>query len=171
MCFLGPTWKVLACTCSFMVKSSASGPADLFPLLFLSITETCGTSTPYMQAAFPSKTFPNHYTIVTVTQRNSCTQAGNQSVVPVCTLHIHVWLSSVQSFDNLQMESKMINCCYERIVAPVLETVDRTRQTANKVDCDSFFITSCLWTSETCHENLRLLQASMFPRANALWCF
>ncbi|XP_036948184.1 uncharacterized protein LOC119016472 [Acanthopagrus latus] len=27
--------------------------------------KTCGTSTPYMQAAFPSKTFPNHYTIVT----------------------------------------------------------------------------------------------------------
>lgn len=26
---------------------------------------TCGTSAPYMQAAFPSKTFPNHYTIVT----------------------------------------------------------------------------------------------------------
>ncbi|XP_076013174.1 ectonucleotide pyrophosphatase/phosphodiesterase family member 3 [Genypterus blacodes] len=26
---------------------------------------TCGTSTPYMQPAFPSKTFPNHYTIVT----------------------------------------------------------------------------------------------------------
>uniref|UniRef100_A0A3Q1EN05 SMB domain-containing protein n=1 Tax=Acanthochromis polyacanthus TaxID=80966 RepID=A0A3Q1EN05_9TELE len=26
----------------------------------------CGTSAPYMQAAFPSKTFPNHYTIVTV---------------------------------------------------------------------------------------------------------
>ncbi|XP_040909967.1 venom phosphodiesterase 1 [Toxotes jaculatrix] len=25
----------------------------------------CGTSAPYMQAAFPSKTFPNHYTIVT----------------------------------------------------------------------------------------------------------
>lgn len=25
----------------------------------------CGTSTPFMQAAFPSKTFPNHYTIVT----------------------------------------------------------------------------------------------------------
>uniref|UniRef100_A0A672YZ40 SMB domain-containing protein n=2 Tax=Sphaeramia orbicularis TaxID=375764 RepID=A0A672YZ40_9TELE len=27
--------------------------------------KTCGTSAPYMQAAFPSKTFPNHYTIVT----------------------------------------------------------------------------------------------------------
>ncbi|XP_068189573.1 ectonucleotide pyrophosphatase/phosphodiesterase family member 3 isoform X2 [Antennarius striatus] len=27
--------------------------------------QTCGTSAPYMQAAFPSKTFPNHYTIVT----------------------------------------------------------------------------------------------------------
>ncbi|XP_057683272.1 venom phosphodiesterase CdcPDE [Corythoichthys intestinalis] len=27
--------------------------------------KTCGTSTPYMQAAFPSKTFPNHYSIVT----------------------------------------------------------------------------------------------------------
>ncbi|XP_077599311.1 venom phosphodiesterase CdcPDE [Stigmatopora nigra] len=27
--------------------------------------KTCGTSTPYMQAAFPSKTFPNHYTLVT----------------------------------------------------------------------------------------------------------
>ncbi|XP_061752555.1 ectonucleotide pyrophosphatase/phosphodiesterase family member 3 [Nerophis ophidion] len=26
---------------------------------------TCGTSTSFMQAAFPSKTFPNHYTIVT----------------------------------------------------------------------------------------------------------
>ncbi|KAM8884832.1 venom phosphodiesterase CdcPDE [Synchiropus picturatus] len=25
----------------------------------------CGTSTPYMQSAFPTKTFPNHYTIVT----------------------------------------------------------------------------------------------------------
>lgn len=25
----------------------------------------CGTSTPFIQAAFPSKTFPNHYTIVT----------------------------------------------------------------------------------------------------------
>uniref|UniRef100_A0A3P8WN38 SMB domain-containing protein n=1 Tax=Cynoglossus semilaevis TaxID=244447 RepID=A0A3P8WN38_CYNSE len=25
----------------------------------------CGTSAPYMQSAFPSKTFPNHYTIVT----------------------------------------------------------------------------------------------------------
>ncbi|XP_072304430.1 venom phosphodiesterase CdcPDE [Eucyclogobius newberryi] len=27
--------------------------------------QTCGTSAPFMQAAFPSKTFPNHYTIVT----------------------------------------------------------------------------------------------------------
>uniref|UniRef100_A0A3Q4BLZ3 SMB domain-containing protein n=1 Tax=Mola mola TaxID=94237 RepID=A0A3Q4BLZ3_MOLML len=27
--------------------------------------KTCGTSAPYMQAAFPSKTFPNHYSIVT----------------------------------------------------------------------------------------------------------
>uniref|UniRef100_A0A3B4UIF2 Venom phosphodiesterase 1-like n=1 Tax=Seriola dumerili TaxID=41447 RepID=A0A3B4UIF2_SERDU len=27
--------------------------------------KTCGTSAPYMQAAFPSKTFPNHYAIVT----------------------------------------------------------------------------------------------------------
>ncbi|KAM7373676.1 hypothetical protein PAMP_008511 [Pampus punctatissimus] len=27
--------------------------------------KTCGTSSAYMQAAFPSKTFPNHYTIVT----------------------------------------------------------------------------------------------------------
>lgn len=27
--------------------------------------QKCGTSTPFMQAAFPSKTFPNHYTIVT----------------------------------------------------------------------------------------------------------
>uniref|UniRef100_A0A7N6B519 SMB domain-containing protein n=1 Tax=Anabas testudineus TaxID=64144 RepID=A0A7N6B519_ANATE len=27
--------------------------------------KNCGTSAPYMQAAFPSKTFPNHYTIVT----------------------------------------------------------------------------------------------------------
>nr|XP_057903277.1 venom phosphodiesterase 1-like [Doryrhamphus excisus] len=27
--------------------------------------KTCGTSASYMQAAFPSKTFPNHYTIVT----------------------------------------------------------------------------------------------------------
>lgn len=35
----------------------------VFPL---QITELCGTSTPFMQAAFPSKTFPNHYTIVTV---------------------------------------------------------------------------------------------------------
>ncbi|TNN56852.1 Venom phosphodiesterase 1 [Liparis tanakae] len=26
----------------------------------------CGTAAPFMQAAFPSKTFPNHYTIVTV---------------------------------------------------------------------------------------------------------
>ncbi|XP_041867733.1 venom phosphodiesterase [Melanotaenia boesemani] len=26
---------------------------------------SCGTSAPYMQSAFPSKTFPNHYTIVT----------------------------------------------------------------------------------------------------------
>uniref|UniRef100_A0A3Q3FAU3 Venom phosphodiesterase 1-like n=1 Tax=Kryptolebias marmoratus TaxID=37003 RepID=A0A3Q3FAU3_KRYMA len=26
---------------------------------------SCGTSAPFMQAAFPSKTFPNHYTIVT----------------------------------------------------------------------------------------------------------
>ncbi|XP_056299262.1 ectonucleotide pyrophosphatase/phosphodiesterase family member 3 isoform X2 [Pseudoliparis swirei] len=27
--------------------------------------ETCGTAAPFMQPAFPSKTFPNHYTIVT----------------------------------------------------------------------------------------------------------
>ncbi|XP_061597429.1 venom phosphodiesterase CdcPDE [Cololabis saira] len=27
--------------------------------------KNCGTSAPYMQAAFPSKTFPNHYTLVT----------------------------------------------------------------------------------------------------------
>lgn len=27
--------------------------------------QKCGTSAPFMQAAFPSKTFPNHYTIVT----------------------------------------------------------------------------------------------------------
>ncbi|XP_076610713.1 venom phosphodiesterase 1 [Chaetodon auriga] len=31
----------------------------------LSKLKTCGTSAPYMQAAFPTKTFPNHYTIVT----------------------------------------------------------------------------------------------------------
>ncbi|KAM6973003.1 ectonucleotide pyrophosphatase/phosphodiesterase family member 3 [Aplochiton taeniatus] len=31
----------------------------------LSKLKTCGTSTPYMQPIFPSKTFPNHYTIAT----------------------------------------------------------------------------------------------------------
>ncbi|XP_029023583.1 ectonucleotide pyrophosphatase/phosphodiesterase family member 3 isoform X2 [Betta splendens] len=31
----------------------------------LSKLKKCGTSAPYMQAAFPSKTFPNHYAIVT----------------------------------------------------------------------------------------------------------
>lgn len=31
---------------------------------------TCGTSASYMQPAFPSKTFPNHYTIVTVQRLN-----------------------------------------------------------------------------------------------------
>ncbi|XP_077404870.1 venom phosphodiesterase CdcPDE isoform X2 [Vanacampus margaritifer] len=31
----------------------------------LSKLRKCGTSTPYMQSAFPSKTFPNHYSIVT----------------------------------------------------------------------------------------------------------
>lgn len=31
----------------------------------ISKLQKCGTSTPFMQAAFPSKTFPNHYTIVT----------------------------------------------------------------------------------------------------------
>ncbi|XP_043995260.1 venom phosphodiesterase 2 isoform X2 [Gambusia affinis] len=37
--------------------------SDLIPVL--DKLRSCGTSTPYMQAAFPSKTFPNHYTIVT----------------------------------------------------------------------------------------------------------
>ncbi|KAM4549950.1 venom phosphodiesterase CdcPDE [Fundulus diaphanus] len=37
--------------------------SDLVPVL--DKLRNCGTSAPYMQAAFPSKTFPNHYTIVT----------------------------------------------------------------------------------------------------------
>ncbi|KAM4538947.1 venom phosphodiesterase CdcPDE [Odontesthes bonariensis] len=37
--------------------------SDLIPVL--DKLRNCGTSAPYMQAAFPSKTFPNHYTIVT----------------------------------------------------------------------------------------------------------
>ncbi|KAK1880593.1 Ectonucleotide pyrophosphatase/phosphodiesterase family member 1 [Dissostichus eleginoides] len=37
--------------------------AALIPVL--DKLKQCGTSAPYMQAAFPSKTFPNHYTIVT----------------------------------------------------------------------------------------------------------
>uniref|UniRef100_A0A3B3XRH9 SMB domain-containing protein n=1 Tax=Poecilia mexicana TaxID=48701 RepID=A0A3B3XRH9_9TELE len=37
--------------------------SDVIPVL--NKLRSCGTSTPYMQAAFPSKTFPNHYTIVT----------------------------------------------------------------------------------------------------------
>ncbi|KAM9737839.1 venom phosphodiesterase CdcPDE [Menidia menidia] len=36
---------------------------DLLPVL--DKLRSCGTSAPFMQAAFPSKTFPNHYTIVT----------------------------------------------------------------------------------------------------------
>ena len=31
----------------------------------LSVAETCGTHSKYMRAAYPTKTFPNHYTIVT----------------------------------------------------------------------------------------------------------
>ncbi|XP_049607710.1 venom phosphodiesterase 1 isoform X3 [Syngnathus scovelli] len=37
--------------------------SPLIPVL--SKLKRCGTSTPYMQSAFPSKTFPNHYSIVT----------------------------------------------------------------------------------------------------------
>lgn len=44
-------------------------------------TETCGTSAPYMQAAFPSKTFPNHYTIVTVKTAASHPHACRNSVL------------------------------------------------------------------------------------------
>uniref|UniRef100_A0A8C5GZ12 Venom phosphodiesterase 1-like n=1 Tax=Gouania willdenowi TaxID=441366 RepID=A0A8C5GZ12_GOUWI len=37
--------------------------SELIPVLHK--LQTCGTSASFMQAAFPSKTFPNHYTIVT----------------------------------------------------------------------------------------------------------
>ncbi|XP_038135669.1 venom phosphodiesterase 1 [Cyprinodon tularosa] len=37
--------------------------SDLVPVL--DKLRSCGTSAPFMQSAFPSKTFPNHYTIVT----------------------------------------------------------------------------------------------------------
>lgn len=47
-----------------LAVDDAAAAADVFCVRCT--TETCGTSAPYMQAAFPSKTFPNHYTIVTV---------------------------------------------------------------------------------------------------------
>lgn len=44
-------------TCIYIMKSA-----------LLSVAETCGTHSKYMRAAYPTKTFPNHYTIVTVSE-------------------------------------------------------------------------------------------------------
>lgn len=53
-------------TCAFESQSAARVAADVLLSSVLHLSEKCGTSAPYMQAVFPTKTFPNHYTIVTV---------------------------------------------------------------------------------------------------------
>lgn len=66
-CFYAQSWRsgeVLASDCKEGARCEDDAAADVFCVRCT--TETCGTSAPYMQAAFPSKTFPNHYTIVTV---------------------------------------------------------------------------------------------------------
>ncbi|XP_067111326.1 venom phosphodiesterase 1 [Osmerus mordax] len=45
--------------------------------------KTCGTSTPFMQAVFPSKTFPNHYTIATGLYSESHGLVDNSMYDPV----------------------------------------------------------------------------------------
>lgn len=115
--FFGPTWKVLTCICCLAMMPSSSSSANILSFLCLCVIETCGTSTPYMQAAFPSKTFPNHYTIVTVIQSNSSTHAGNHETC-VC---VHV---SDSCLVHRPCSPFTINkCCYDRTIAPVCETV------------------------------------------------
>ncbi|CAN9503608.1 unnamed protein product [Ophioblennius macclurei] len=58
---------------------------------------TCGTSAPYMQAAFPSKTFPNHYTIVTGLYPESNGLIDNSMYDPV--LDASFSLSSDEKFN------------------------------------------------------------------------
>lgn len=53
----------------------------------LSKLKKCGTSAPYMQAAFPSKTFPNHYTIVTGLYPESNGLIDNVMYDPVFDAH------------------------------------------------------------------------------------
>ena len=36
----------------------------------------CGVHTPYMRSVYPTVTFPNHYTIVTVSENNSASWKG-----------------------------------------------------------------------------------------------
>ncbi|KAK7898240.1 hypothetical protein WMY93_019093 [Mugilogobius chulae] len=66
--------------------------------------QKCGTSTPFMQAAFPSKTFPNHYTIVTIDWIcQSCVFLSPNSGLSKCDSDIpddvsFVFTQSVSSF-------------------------------------------------------------------------
>lgn len=46
-------------------------------LISWSVAETCGTHSKYMRAVYPTKTFPNHYTIVTVSE-NFCFSFSSQ---------------------------------------------------------------------------------------------
>ena len=55
-----------------------------------SISGNCGTSTSYMRPVYPTKTFPNHYTIVTVSvdARLSCSNMEPSVALQNC---IHNW--------------------------------------------------------------------------------
>ncbi|GLD59507.1 venom phosphodiesterase 1-like isoform X1 [Lates japonicus] len=59
------TWNTLIPVLDKLSLHSAHVAANVQLSSVLYVTGRCGTSAPYMQAAFPSKTFPNHYTIVT----------------------------------------------------------------------------------------------------------
>lgn len=55
--FLSNCWFSIVIIHIYIMKSA-----------LLSVAETCGTHSKYMRAAYPTKTFPNHYTIVTVSE-------------------------------------------------------------------------------------------------------
>lgn len=58
-----------------MVILKVTWRINLAPFLTYLFTGRCGTSAPFMQSAFPTKTFPNHYSIVTVQTHSTHTAA------------------------------------------------------------------------------------------------
>ena len=50
----------------------------------------CGTSAPYMKAVYPTKTFPNHYSIVTVSQ-----MSDTMIILLLFIVNIHFWINTL----------------------------------------------------------------------------